>query len=57
MCLYVYVYIYNLMLSVESVVCVLKKRKDGGWAAVAAGQCRKMKRGRRKKGRKDKKKG
>jgi hypothetical protein len=36
---------------------VLKKRKDGGRAAVVAGQCRKMKRGRRKKGRKDKKKG
>jgi len=51
------IYIYNLLLGVKSAGCVLKKRKDGGRAAVVAGQCRKMKRGRRKKGRKDKKKG
>jgi hypothetical protein len=31
---HIYIYIYNFLLGVWSVVCVLKKRKDEGWDAV-----------------------
>jgi hypothetical protein len=42
--IFIYKYIYNLLLSVWSTVCVLKKKKYERRAAVDAGQCKKMKR-------------